>query len=107
MNKYSFTTPDYTFSESGKMSFDRITKAAAQKAIAAGKTIAVAPCKMQPVSMWDGPCFVSLEHLKENYSYMPTAAAKDLFEKFCNAFTYYNCNRETGKYIAFYSVTER
>lgn len=24
------------------------------------------------------------------------------FEKLCNAFEYYNCNNETGKYIAFY-----
>lgn len=24
------------------------------------------------------------------------------FESLCNAFEYYNCNNETGKYIAFY-----
>ena len=70
--------------------YKRISKKAAERAYYDGVTIILTPYKMNP----------------ENEFFNLNAAINinncDTFENAVNAFTFYNCNNETGKYPAYY-----
>lgn len=69
----------------------RIAQKTAKRYWEKGETIVVVPCNMNPNSPWYSGC---------RYS-KATSEEKD-FEKLINAYEYYNCNLETGKYADCY-----
>lgn len=70
----------------------RITKSKARKLYNAGKSVLFIPCKLNPESFY-------LLGIWENINLDGQYAS---FETLCNEFTWYNCTKETGLYIAFY-----
>lgn len=75
--------------------FTRITKQTARKRHNAGLASYMLPCKMNPSNVWMKPVPVPV--------YTPQGAT---FSEIVNAFEYYNCNAETGRYTAFYIKEE-
>ena len=69
--------------------FVRISKSEAKRRYNAGETIRFCACNMSPVNMWGCYYDCCLEVGRE-------------FEAVVNAFRYYNCNNETGRYPAYY-----
>ena len=87
---------NYTFNINNIKHF-RVTKTVALKKYLNGQEIIVAPCKMNPSTMW---C---------NYSTISNpnrVAGREDFEKVLNAIRYYNCNNETGRYLSYYIRSE-
>jgi len=70
--------------------WNRINKTSARRLFNAGRDILFNPCNM-PVR-------------RDFYCVHVIASKKDRpdFDSVCNAFEYYNCNGETGRYAAFY-----
>lgn len=98
----------YTFDHNG-VSYNRVSKAAARKAYAAGKTVYMQSCNFRLFSFWTSPAVLNriqvesdpIDGINEN-------AIVKYFDKFVNSFEYYNCiNLETGKYAAFYMEDEK
>lgn len=73
--------------------FTRITRKEARKRYNAGEVIRMCAVKLSPVNMWG--CFADC--CREALS--PRSRE---FDTVVNAFTFYNCNAETGRYPAFY-----
>lgn len=71
--------------------FSRISKAAARKLYDAGQTVYFCAVNMRPGAPWNPECKVQFNQ-----------ADLETFEQRVNAFEYYNCSSETGKYTAFY-----
>lgn len=71
----------------------RINRNKARKAYEEGKEVLFIPVNCNPLSSYFNLGIWEQKSLEGQY---------DSFEKLYNAFTYYNCNSETGKYIAFY-----
>ena len=71
--------------------YERITKAAAKKQYESGAEVYAAPCKMNPESVWFSPFGFQIN--EEN--------GAD-FQNVVDAATYYQCNYETGYYLAYY-----
>ena len=69
--------------------YRRITKHAAERLYNAGLPVLYCPVKMRPGGMWGIGCVITKDEGRT-------------FEQVLNAFEYYNCNNETGKYTAFY-----
>lgn len=69
---------------------ERISKKEAEKLFNAGESVLFVPCRMHPESPW-----FSWPWIEKN-------VGCDTFEKAYNAFWFYNCTPETGKYICFY-----
>lgn len=69
--------------------FVRISKCEAKRRYNAGEIIRICACNMSPVNMWSWYYDCGLETGEE-------------FETVVNAFQYYNCNNETGRYPAYY-----
>ena len=67
----------------------KITKAAARKMYANKQTFIMVPCKCAPTSIF-------AVEMKPGWMFRN-------FDVMYNEFLYYNCNPETGKYIAFYT----
>lgn len=74
-------------------SYTRITKADARKLYDAGHIVYLCPVNLNPLSPWGLMLTVANDIV--GYEGMS-------FEKVVNAATYYNCNGETGRYLAFY-----
>lgn len=72
--------------------FSRISKAAARKMYDAGRVVWACPVKMRPDGYFSTAC--PLRGVEEGRT----------FEQAVNAFEFYNCNGETGKYTAFYAL---
>lgn len=70
------------------MEFTRISKSTARKMFNDGKEFWITACNMRPVN---GVFIYSFTH-----NDFPT------FEKLYNAFHYYNCDNERGRYPAYY-----
>ena len=85
MKKYSF--------ENGGKTWKRVTKKQARAAYDSGFTVLFCPVKMRPFTPW------RLEAYAEKRSGCE-------FDTQVNGFEYYNCNRETGRYTAFYIRVE-
>ena len=73
--------------------FKKVTKRTAQKLYNAGTTVYILPCKASVKSMWFSPYPININDVCND--------GVD-FQKLVNAFEFYNCNNETGKYTAFY-----
>lgn len=73
--------------------FTRISKAAAKKMYERGENVYICACKMNPEGHWFHAVWIHPE-------------PEQTFEQFVNAYTYYNCNYETGYYPAFYKGLE-
>lgn len=70
--------------------FKRINKTVARRLYNEGKIIYLHPCKVHPNSAWMPPTpFIKVTDQTE-------------FGKLVNAFEYYNCDNERGRYCAYY-----
>lgn len=81
MNKYSF--------ENDGKTWKRVTKKQAMEDYNSGFTVLFCPVKMRPFTPW---------HLEVCVD----KSSGRSFDNTVNEFEYYNCNRETGMYTAFY-----
>lgn len=75
----------------------RVSKRRARKLFDAGYTIEMSPVNMNPLGAW--------------YMYYRTGKTLkgydgSTFDNHVNAFEYYNCNSECGKYAAYYVRSE-
>ncbi len=84
--------------------YKRISKPAARKIYNDGGVIRLVPCNIRPVNYWDYYADAQKDQFTQvDYDgFNATVARNKEFETVVNAFTYYNCNSETGKYPAFY-----
>lgn len=71
--------------------YTRISKPEAKKRYERGEEVYALPCKLNPEGMYFNP--IGLQIDEENGA---------TFDGVVNAATYYNCNYETGYYLAFY-----
>ena len=69
----------------------RVRRDVAKRHFNAGTAVFAMPWKMRLGNMWTSPMLADHEEFKS-------------FEEFENSCTYYNCNNETGKYLAWYIV---
>lgn len=84
--------------------YTRITKKEAARRYNAGEVIRLTACKLSPVS----PCGCYSDARKDHNAtvsgdgFNTTVARNREFETVVNAFTYYNCTNETGRYPAYW-----
>lgn len=72
--------------------FVRINRTKAKGVYNSGKPLAVTPCKMHPFNCWS-PAYITRVNQYKG----------ETFDRFVNAFEYYNCGLpECGKYAAYY-----
>lgn len=86
MNKYDFRT------------LERVNKTQAAAIYNAGLSVLFIPCKLNPENNFYNLGIWENKFLDGQYND---------FEKLVNAFTFYNCNAETGYYPAYYVKRER
>ena len=84
--------------------FTRITRKEARKRYNAGDVVRLCAVKLSPVKMWG--CFAdccreALSPVAGDGFNMVVARSRE-FDTVVNAFIFYNCNVETGRYPAFY-----
>lgn len=86
--------------------FVRISKQAAKKLYDSGETIRICAVNMSPVNAWGAYSDANNKELTSISSdgFNTTVARNKAFETVVNAFAYYNCNAEMGKYPAFYKM---
>ncbi len=84
--------------------YSRISKAAARKAYDAGKVVRLTACKLSPVNFWGAYADAQKERFTEvaGDGFNTTVARDREFDTVVNAFSYYNCNNECGRYPAYY-----
>lgn len=73
----------------------RISKATARKLWNNNEDFIIIPCNMRPTNIW-GSMHTRTDCYEEDIN------ERRPFDVFVNEFTFYNCNRETGLYPAFY-----
>ena len=76
-----------------KFNFERVTKKQAKAAYRAGLTVLWCPVNLAPFTGWGLEMPINAQN--------QNCDNKD-FNEVYNAFCWYNCNNETGKYPAFY-----
>ena len=74
----------------------QINKIRARKLYEQGVTIYLQSCKMVFKSMWQSACPISKDR----------ASWGETFDTVVNAYTYYNCDNERGKYPCFFVKVE-
>lgn len=80
----------------GNRVFERVSKTTAKKLFGKGIDVYALPCKCNPNSPWyKGFVNHPISHIDN------TCCERD-FNTWYNMYSYYNCNKETGKYISFY-----
>lgn len=72
----------------------RISKATARRMWENNQDFIIVPCKLRPTGF--GAMFTRCDCYEEDWG------DRRPFDTFINEFTFYNCNRETGTYPAFY-----
>lgn len=77
----------------------KINKAAALKRYAKGQPIFIQSSKMRPVNMWQPAIMLEIKPEEEE------GPAHAQLEKILNEFRYYNCDRERGLAIHFYTAS--
>lgn len=84
--------------------YTRITKKEAARRYNAGEVIRLTAYKLSPVSPWGCYSDVQKDHnaTVSGDGFNTTVARNREFETVVNAFTYYNCTNETGKYPAYW-----
>jgi hypothetical protein len=70
--------------------WNRVPKSVAQKAFEKGQSVILCPVEMNPASPWGVSALVDKE------------TAESDFERVVNAFEYYNCHAESGRYVKFF-----
>ena len=75
----------------------QVTKATARKLYNAGSEIMICAANMRPGGPWKPEVIIDKAYLQD------TDRDPD-FDKYVNAFTYYNCTPETGSYPRFYKA---
>ena len=98
----------YTFEHNG-VSYNRVSKAAARKAYAAGKTVYMQSCNFRLFFMFSSPATLNRKTVESDpIDGVNENAVIKYFDKFVNSFEYYNCvDNETGYYAAFYMEDEK
>lgn len=71
----------------------RINKATARKLYESGKEVFFCPCNLNPLSPWGLGIWEHPADWGNN---------GQRFDDIVTAYTWYNCNSETGRYVAFY-----
>ena len=74
----------------------RVNRRTAERLYNSGVAVGLCPCKMDP----ENPYFNMLAWVNNSIE------SDKSFESLCNAFSWYNCNAETGRYIAFYVLKD-
>ena len=69
--------------------YKRISKRTAKKLYEMGEPVLFCPVNLIPGGVWGNGCIITKQEGRT-------------FEQVLNAFEFYNCNNETGKYTAFY-----
>lgn len=84
--------------------YTRITKKEATRRYNAGEVIRLTACKLSPVSPWACYSDVQKDHnATVSWDGFNTTVARNReFETVVNAFIYYNCTNETGRYPAYW-----
>lgn len=84
--------------------YTRITKKEAARRYNAGEVIRLTACKSSPVSPWGCYSDAQKDHnaTVSGDGFNTTVARNSEFETVVDAFTYYNCTNETGKYPAYW-----
>lgn len=85
-----------TFTDHDGATWQRVSKRRARVLYDAGHTIKIAPALINPVSAWN----INADIVQKIQTYNET------FDTRINAFEYFNCNSECGKYAAYYIRTE-
>lgn len=78
--------------------FARVTKKQAEKFFLSGKTIRLTSSNLSPTNIWGAFVDINKKIAEENDETLP---------KILNAFSYYNCNYQSGKYISFWIDKEQ
>jgi len=84
----------------GNCEYERVSKRTARRLFNGGTTIYALPCKVRLVDSsikykWLPPIFLGCKGFLGLYP-------NDDFDSVSNECTYYNCNSETGYYLAYY-----
>lgn len=83
--------------------FRRITKVRAKRLYEAGEVVYCIPCRLVPGNLWApefGVTKTDLAALDGEAQYF-VVNTQD-FDRLVERCTFYNCNNETGRYLAFY-----
>lgn len=67
----------------------RISKTRARVLYSAGSPVIACPCNLRPGAPWHPEAILSPD-------------TGDTFDQRVNAASYYNCNRDSGRYLAYY-----
>lgn len=99
MNNYSFT-------HNGK-TYRRVSKKKAETLILQNKTVICAPSNLRPFGGWGIGDTIDkillIAHYSDNTDVkIDRVLIHYCFTKYCNSFSYFNCNNKTGRYINFY-----
>jgi len=94
------------------ITLQQITRPTARKLFGKGVKVFLQSSNMRPFNMWQSVCEIvgDEEQRKQDehsYNLYKTPAThpptfEGQFDRVCNAFEYYNCDNERGKYIHFY-----
>lgn len=84
--------------------FTRISKREAERRYNAGETVRMCACNMSPVNVWGAfaDCKKTEFSVVGDNGFNTIVPRNREFETVINAFRFYNCNYETGRYPAFY-----
>lgn len=84
----------YTFTDERGRAWSRVTKTTARKLYAAREPLTVCGCNMRPFGAWGIGCTI------QPADYVPGQT----FDQMDANATYYNCDNERGRYLAFYRL---
>ena len=86
--------------------YRRITKTEAARRYNAGEVVRITACKMHPCNLWGEYSDVQKDSYTEvsGDGFNTTVARNREFNTVVNAFMYYNCNNEAGRYPAYWTV---
>lgn len=84
--------------------FTRITRKEARKRYNAGEVVRMCAVKLSPVNMWAVLRIATRKPIPplRGDGFNTVVAHSREFDTVVNAFIFYNCNAETGRYPAFY-----
>lgn len=87
----------HTFTNKAGEKFRRVNKTEARNRAAMGESIGVCACNMDPFNPYWSMC--AWYHPAEERE---AADGFDTFDKFVNAYEFYNCSYEAGRYASYY-----
>ena len=87
---------EYHFKTNGNTHWRRVNKATARRVFENDGTILLCPVKLRPDSMWRPISPIA-------HSLSSELDIKREFDVYVNEFEFYNCNNESGRYVAFYA----